>query len=74
MNKENKNDWLIVGIFGLIAQLFIYGAYRYFHKLTIAIVLFTYMVYMLFALLCYIVGSKSKRKRRQHWEVDQHYQ
>ena len=60
MKKKDKETWWIIGVFGLIAQLFLYGTYRYFNKLTIAIVLFTYMAYIIFAWLCYIVGIKSK--------------
>ena len=62
MDKKNKEDWFIVGVFGLIAQLSVYGAYRFFNKLTIAIVLFTYMVYMIFAMICYVVGKKLPKK------------
>ncbi len=64
MDKLNKEVLMSVTFFGLIAQLFIYGTYRYFHKLTIAIVLFTYMVYMLFVLLSYIVGGGLKKTHK----------
>ncbi len=64
MEKKNKEAWWIVAVFGLIAQLFIYGTYRYFNKLTIAIVLFTYMAYMSFAWCCYVIGYLSKKDVR----------
>ncbi|KKN56682.1 hypothetical protein LCGC14_0569990 [marine sediment metagenome] len=64
MEKKNKEDLMAVTFFGLVAQLFIYGAYRYFHKLNTAIILFTYMAYMLFVWLSYIIGLQSTKKKK----------
>ena len=64
MDKQNKESWWLIGLFGLIAQLFLYGVYRYFNKLTMAIVLFTYMAYMIFAMICYVIGGVLKKTRK----------
>ncbi len=57
MNKQNKESWWLVGF---IAQVFLYWSYLYFKKLNIAIFLFTYMSYIVFAMICYGIGKRNR--------------
>ena len=62
MEKREKEEWFCIATFGLIAQFIIYSAYKFFNELTIAIIFFGFMVYMIFVMVSYIIGVNIKSK------------
>lgn len=61
MNRKNKESLLLLVVYGMIGQLIVYGVYIYFTKLTLAIIMISFVIYIIFIVLSYVTGMITKK-------------